>query len=459
MPLPNAGLMNFAERAENSVGIAASARRFNDTRSNRILRRFSIRETSEMIGFDRAFVTTWLDHEDAPDGVVSGRERLLSMADVLQIRAMAASRPKGRRPTLFWRAPGSRLPVITIASQKGGTSKTLTAAHLAQYASMMYGLRVGVIDADPQSSLSLYFADDLVEFAGIDTETFASFMGVAAPRKPPSRHEPARLDAFWKRTPWPGIRLMPGGPEIQEADIALFVMANDRALDRRDRHNYRFLRDTLHRWADAHPPRTTPRDLYDARGRFRQDAFETALYETLDLVVIDTAPSLTLPQLNAVLAADTLIIPQTMKGFDLSTLRIYLNSLCEYLRYIRIEGEPIEFPPLPSYILPTQISTQSDTDLRHVGELYAADPDVVMPVYYARSEAIANAAENYLSIYEYDPPRARRASAAAFVRNANAVCDAILTRAIPELPSRGFANAFIRQHLPEGIPAWTEEAA
>lgn len=456
MPLPNAGIPNFAERAERSIGVAASTLRFTDTRNSRVLRRFSIKEVCELLGFERAFVNNWLEHEDGPEGVVSGRERTLSVDDIMLIRALAATRPKGRRPTMFWRRPGDRLPVITVAAQKGGTGKTSTAAHLAQYAHLYYGLRVGVIDADPQSSISLYFADDKIEIAGIDGDTFTTFMGVPAPRKPPLQHTEARLDTFWKQTPWPGLRLMPGGVPIQEADISLYFLSKD--SNSANRKIYRLLRDTISRWDASHAPKTTPEDLVDEKGRFRHDRYQDALYETLDLIIIDTAPALTLAQLNAVVAADTLVIPQTMKGFDLSTLRIYLNSLSEYLRFIRHEDD-IPFADVPSYILPSIVSTASDTDLRHAGELYATDPEVVCPIYYQRSEAVANAAEDYLSIYEYQPPRTRRESALNFMANANAVGDAILSRAIPGLPSRGFANDFISANLPPDTPRWTEEAA
>ena len=268
-------------------------------------------------------------------------------------------------------------------------------------------------------------------------------------------HTDAHLDTFWKRTPWPGLRLMPGGVPIQEADISLHFLATGPYEGHR--RVYRLLRDAIHRWEAAHPPKTDPRQLVDKDGRIDHETYNKALYETLDVVIIDTAPSLSLAQLNAVVAADTLIIPQTMRGFDLSTLRIYLNSLSEYLRFIRHEDDPVAFRPMPSYILPTIVSTASDTDLRHVGELYATDPEVVCPIYYARSEAVANAAEDYHSIYEYVPPKSRQKSAAAFMRNANAVGDAITARAIPRLPPRGFANEFVRENLPEGTPMWTEE--
>lgn len=456
MTIPNEGIPNFVERAQEGISSAASAMRFADTRVNRIQRRFSLREVSDLLGFSRSVINIWMDHPDAPKGVLQGRERTLSLYDILKLRALAANRAKGRRPTLFWRTPGSPLPVIAFSSQKGGTAKSLSAAHAAQMAALYFGLRVGVIDADPQASISLYFADEDIDVAGIDTNTFTRFMGVPAPGEKPLKHSEEELDAFWRKTPWPGVRLIPGGVPIQEADIAMYFMAQ--SDDPHERRVYRLLRDTIDRWSEAHPPKTQPEDLWDGEGNFQEDVFQNALTETLDLIIIDCAPALSLSQLNAVVAASTLIIPNTLRGFDLSTLKVYLSSLDDYLHFIRNEPDPVQFPPLPSYILPTIVSTTTDTDIQQVGELYAHDPEVICPVFYARSDAIANAARNYQSIYEYEPPRSRRKSAESFMQNANAVSDAILSRAIPGLPSRGFANAFILDTFGEGtIPLWTPE--
>jgi len=46
--------------------------------------------------------------------------------------------------------------VVTIAQQKGGAGKTTTAAHLA-VAWAQYGLRVAILDVDPQASLAHWY--------------------------------------------------------------------------------------------------------------------------------------------------------------------------------------------------------------------------------------------------------------------------------------------------------------
>jgi len=223
------------------------------------------------------------------------------------------------------------------------------------------------------------------------------------------------------------------------------------------RRVYRLLKDTIDRWAAAHPPKTRPEDLRDENGKFLEDKFQAALNETFDVIIIDCAPALTLSQLNAVVAGSTLIVPNTLRGFDLSTLKVYLSSLDDYMRFIQSEPDPVYYPPVPSYILPTNVQANNDMDVAQVGELYRNDPEVICPVYSGHSAAVANASRDYLSIYEYEPEKSRKRSADLFLTNANAVGDAILSKAVPWLDSRGFANAFIAERFGGHVPPWTSE--
>lgn len=447
---------SFVETAADCIARAASAIRLGETRETRVIRRFSFNEVAAIIGCNRKHLYPILEHPDAPEGEMRGRERTFSVSDIMTIRAIGAANSSSRKTFLSWRKPGDALPVICVGSQKGGTGKSVTSAHLAQYAALHYGMRVGVIDADPQSTCSLYFVDDRTNISGNDVMTFTDFMGVPEPGSPdPVQLEAAELDTFWQATPWPGLRIMPGGAAIQEADIAMYFLGQQRRGG-----SFRIdcmLRDALNRWGEVHQPKTVPSEVLGPDGRLDQARFDSALTETLDLIVIDTAPSLSLAQLNAVMAATTLCIPQTMKGFDLWTLQVYLSSLNDWLNVAMTSRTAIPFAKARPFILPTIVARNNDTDLRTLGEIYSINPDVISPIYYKASDGAANAFREYKSVYEYQPDRARRASVNAFVENANAVNDAILSRAIPSLVSRGYANDFIRNEYPEGmIPLWSE---
>ena len=103
MAIPNSGIPNFAERAERSIGVAASAMRFTDTQNRRMLRRFSHREANELLGMGKGYVASFLDHPDMPESIEVGREKTLSVDDIMLIRALAEGRKGRRRTTLFWR--------------------------------------------------------------------------------------------------------------------------------------------------------------------------------------------------------------------------------------------------------------------------------------------------------------------------------------------------------------------
>ncbi|MGZ2260165.1 AAA family ATPase [Roseobacter sp. A03A-229] len=412
------------------------------TLRTRVARRFSMVEVASLLAVDTTYLTRISSEEPMfPDGEKHGRERTFSPSEIMLIRAIIGSNPAAKRPYLHWRSEGQPVKVVTFGAQKGGTGKSLSAAHFAQYVNLHYGLRVGVIDADPQATVSLYFADEKLPLFDPETQTLADFMGVDDPAAV-ALTEPsgADLDKIWQSTPWPGIRLIPGGANIQNGDISLFFMSQQSQVP-----VYRVLKTAIAVWDSANGPRTAIDDLRGDDGDFDLAAYERALNETVDVIVIDQQPSLTLMQLNGLVAADNVVIPQTMKGFDLATLATYVSNIGEYLEFIMGFEADIEIGAGEHMVLPTIVQEQNTQDTDQILDLYRKAPREVMQVWYSRSDAIANAAEEYKSIYEYMPPKTRRASAKAFMANANAVNDALVQRIWPELPPRDFAKAFIEE--------------
>ncbi|WP_118135483.1 ParA family protein [Oceanicella sp. SM1341] len=412
------------------------------TLRTRVARRFSMTEVAELLNVDVTYLARVSSDEPVfPEGERSGRERTFSPSEIMLIRALIGSNPGAKRQHSYWRKPGDPVRVVTFGAQKGGTGKSLSAAHFAQYVNLFYGLRVGVIDADPQATVSLYFADQALPLFKPDTATLADFMGVDDPgAQELTPRTPAELDAIWLPTPWPGIKLIPGGANIQNGDISLFFMSRTSQVP-----VYRILKQAIRDWDAGNGPRTRLEDLRTASGAFDTEAYLTALNETVDIIVIDQQPSLTLMQLNGLIAADSVIIPQTMKGFDLATLATYVSNIGEYLEFIMGFEADIEIGRGEHVVLPTIVQEQNTQDTDQILDLYRRAPREILQVWYNRSDAIANASEEYKSIYEYLPPKTRRVSAKAFMANANAVNDALVQRVCPELPPRDFARAFIEE--------------
>ena len=90
-----------------------------------------------------------------PDPLPSGR-RLYSIEDIENLRQFLDGSGTGARRYSPQRREGDGLQVISVMNFKGGSGKTTTAAHLAEYLAFR-GYRVLAIDLDPQASLSALF--------------------------------------------------------------------------------------------------------------------------------------------------------------------------------------------------------------------------------------------------------------------------------------------------------------
>lgn len=408
-------------------------------------RSYSMRQCARYLNVSYQYLTKFAAATPAfPAGDYRGRERVLTAAELMQVRMLMAASAKRPRDYLAWRAPLDPLPVISFASQKGGTAKSLSAAHFAQYLSLHYGMRVGLMDADPQHTLTLYFAGG--EGSGglptPDTPTMVDFSGLYPNDDMPYTENDARtLDSFFRPTGWPGVRIVPAHSETSEGEIQIARLLRSNPPGKRF---YRYLRDAIEIWREGNPPRTAPEDVAGADATLDLERVQDALTETLDVIIIDYQPALTLFQLNNVIASTSLVIPQTMKGFDIATLATFTNGLLGMIEHI-LSHDPLEIGAGEHMMLPTIVQRSNEQDLAQLTALMENCPGEILPVFYTRSDAIANAADQYQSAYEYEPDtRGKKKGIDRFVENADAVNDAIVSRIWPGL-GRGHAEAWIQE--------------
>jgi chromosome partitioning protein len=268
----------------------------------------------------------------------------------------------------------------------------------------------------------------MVDFAGL-------FQSEDAPY---TDHDAQTLDSFLLKTSWPGLRLLPAHGETSEGEIQIARLVREAPAGK---NFYRYLRDAIDRWKAGHPPKTLPNELV-VDGKVDQERLDTALAETLDVIIIDYQPALTLFQLNNVIASTSLVIPQTMKGFDIATLSTFVTGLLGMLQHI-LAHERIEIGTGANMLLPTIVQRSNAQDLNHIGNLLEHCPTEILPVFYLRSDAISNASDVYQSVYEYEPDTpGKRKGINRFITNADAVNDAIISRLWPGL-ERGYANTWM----------------
>ncbi len=120
------------------------------------MRLFTPGEAADFIGIHEGYLRQVVADGHGPQPQPNGR-RLYSVDDIERIRkVLDEGSAKGAGKYIRHRRDGERLQVISIMNFKGGSAKTTTAAHLAQYLSLR-GYRVLAIDLDPQASLSAMF--------------------------------------------------------------------------------------------------------------------------------------------------------------------------------------------------------------------------------------------------------------------------------------------------------------
>ncbi len=175
-------------------------------------------------------------------------------------------------------AKPASLRIITVANQKGGVGKTTTTVNLAAALSMG-GLRVAVIDLDPQGNASTALGVEHLENAGI----YEVLMG-----------DLTMSQAIQKVKGFPSLECVSSNTSLAQAEIELVPMV---AREMR-------LKDAIDELATA----------------------RIAEGEPLDYIFIDCPPSLGLLTINALTAAKEMLIPIQCEYYALEGLAQLLKT-------------------------------------------------------------------------------------------------------------------------------------
>ncbi len=249
--------------------------------------------------------------------------------------------------------------VIALANQKGGVGKTTTAINLG-VALARDGTRVLLVDVDPQGNASS-------GLGVVDRTSMATAYDVLVRGLPVYR----AVHAFPER---PGLHLVPANQDLVGAEVEL--------VNVRDRET--LLRETLE------PVR-----------------------EDYDVVLIDSPPSLGLLTLNALVAADSALIPIQCEYYALEGLAQLLNTV----RLVQRGLNPtlaIEGVLLTMYDQRLSLSRQVAMEVkRYFGRRVY---DTVIP----RNVSVAEAPGFGQSVAEHEPSSAGALRYAALAREVRA---------------------------------------
>lgn len=332
-------------------------------------------------------------HPDLPQGIGEGTSKWYSLEDVIALRQHFAAEGAANREYLPYRPEGVNAKVVAVANFKGGVGKTSTCAHLAMSAALD-GYKVLAIDLDSQGSLTSILGgqikDEWETAFPIMAGDFAQHLVEENKVREAAGQAPYPLDEtltealtvsprnLIQGTHWPNIDLL-------GAQLNLY-------------------------WAEFQIPvwrmqgRSWP--LWDA---LLNGLEKGGILQDYDIILIDTPPALGYLTINALSAADILLVPlgasflefdSTGRFFDMlySTFASIEEGENTNLRRSGLPEMQFEWDAVRTII--TRFDAAQQTDLANVIQAYFGD---LMTTFRQDVTAmVGQAGEQVNGIYEAD---------------------------------------------------------
>lgn len=381
----------FAKDArELSAKLQAHRKRLFPPAARKSLRRFSSGEAAKLIGVNDGYLRQLSLEGKGPEPETSpsGR-RSYSFEDIEALRSFLEETGKTGRRYRPHRQGSEHLQVIAVVNFKGGSGKTTTAAHLAQFLALK-GYRILAVDLDPQASLSALHGYQ-PEFDIGENETL-----YGAIRYHGSRRD---LSDLIRQTYFPGLDLIPGNLELME-----FEHESPKVL------------------AD----KQSGGDLFFARVARALATVESRY----DLVVIDCPPQLGFLTLSAMCAATAVLITVHPQMLDVMSMCQFLLMTSDLLAVVARAGGNMEYDWMRYLITRYEPSDGPQTQMTAFMRSMFEDRILTHPM--LKSTAIADAGITKQTLYEVSRDQFTRATydrALEALENVNGEIEGLIRKA------------------------------
>lgn len=323
-------------------------------------RTYGVNEVSALVGRS----VPWLREHDTLTPKGPNGRKLYTLERIKQLRDQIG--------TNFKRPPGTNAIVKVISNFKGGVGKTTTTVHEAHYMASIKGLRVLVIDLDPQASATFSLGPFIPDLELSVEDTIL----------PTLLDDFKLLSGIVRDTYIPNISLIPANLDIQDLD---FTLPNAK----------------INNSAKMGSPLTRVKRITDA------------LKPVYDLILIDCPPNMGSLTTNALMAADAMMIPIPAASYDLASFVMFSKSLGLLFSQIdkRLDYVRLLITKHPG----TATARKVEADIRNLYGEYVISTAVV------QTTEVEKACDQFTSVYDLNKPLSSREAYNRAITNFNTV--------------------------------------
>lgn len=319
--------------------------------AQKTLRMFSLAEVAQFVGVSQSYLKKLHLQGKGVEPSVTSTGRRYYTADQMNVLRVLLDRVPHRKA-------GDKLQVIAVVNFKGGSGKTTTSAHLAQFLALS-GHRVLAVDLDPQASLTALY--------GIQPEL----------DEKPSFYDAIRYDAGCRSiteiiepTSFPNLDVVPANLELQEYEYETPL-----AMQRNDKVD----------------------------GKLFYTRIGSALVEVddrYDVVIVDCPPQLGYLTVTALTAATSVLItvhPQMLDIMSMSQFLLMLGDVLKSVEGAGVAGSLDWFRYLITRFEPMDVPQQ-----QMVGFMQSMFPRQMMRNHMIKTTAVSDAGLTKQTLYEVE---------------------------------------------------------